>query len=372
MTRTPRRLAACLLALPLALVAACGADQPTPTTEQTPAAPVQVKGTVVSTAVSSNEAQIAVPEPVTASWTALGQKGSGLEWVSVAGDGTDKTTDVDLATDPAAGATTVPEKINADAAQTDGRSVLAGLDAIDSPAKSPVWVFSPLLDTEAPVDFRELAFDESPASVVKAIKKAGDLPDLKGRRGDLRGHAGRRRAGQAVQAPGRLPAGGLGGPRQGGRREEGDLLRRHRHRRRTPARSRPSRSPIPTTTSPPPTQGTTRTCTLPSPALFVADQPTLIDKKATLKALKKCIGDSTPAPRSPSRVTRPDRAGTNNDFAKTLSTQRATEVAALLKELDVPAKNIVEVVGYGSSKPLVKPDTDPKNRAVVVTFSTTE
>ena len=47
-------------------------------------------------------------------------------------------------------------------------------------------------------------------------------------------------------------------------------------------------------------------------------------------------------------------------------------MAALLKELDVPAKNIVEVVGYGSSKPLVKPGTDPKNRAVVVTFSTTE
>ena len=38
-------------------------------------------------------------------------------------------------------------------------------------------------------------------------------------------------------------------------------------------------------------QGKTRTCTLPSPALFVADQPALIDKKATLKALKKCIGD---------------------------------------------------------------------------------
>ena len=81
---------------------------------------------------------------------------------------------------------------------------------------------------------------------------------------------------------------------------------------------------------------------------------------------------STPAPRSPSRATPPDRSATDNDFAKTLSTQRATEVAALLKELDVPAKNIVEVVGYGSSKPLVKPGTDPKNRAVVVTFSTTE
>lgn len=42
-------------------------------------------------------------------------------------------------------------------------------------------MFSPLLDTKDPVDFRELAFDEAPPSVIKATKKAGDLPDLKGR-----------------------------------------------------------------------------------------------------------------------------------------------------------------------------------------------
>ena len=65
-------------------------------------------------------------------------------------------------------------------------------------------------------------------------------------------------------------------------------------------------------------------------------------------------------------------SGADNAFAKTLSTQRATEVAALLKELDVPAENITEVVGYGSSKPIVDPSSDPRNRAVVVTFSTTE
>ena len=42
-------------------------------------------------------------------------------------------------------------------------------------------MFSPLLDTAEPVDFRELAFDESPTSVVKAAKKADALPDLEGR-----------------------------------------------------------------------------------------------------------------------------------------------------------------------------------------------
>ncbi len=181
MTRSPRRLAAVLVTLPLVLVAACGPDQPEPSSEQTPAAPVEVKGTVVSTAVSSNEMQVAIPEPVAAAWTGLGQKGSGLEWVSVAGDGAPKTADVDLATDPAAAPGGVAEKINADAAQADGRSALAGLNAIDSPDKSPVWVFSPLLDTEKPLDFNQLAFDESPADAIKAVKKADELPDLKGR-----------------------------------------------------------------------------------------------------------------------------------------------------------------------------------------------
>ena len=52
-----------------------------------------------------------------------------------------------------------------------------------------------------------------------------------------------------------------------------------------------------------------------------------------------------------------------------LSTRRATEVAALLRELNVPAENISQVVGYGSTQPLVEPASDPANRAVVVTFT---
>ena len=364
-------MAACLLALPLALVAACGSDQPTPTTEQTPAAPVQVKGTVVSTAVSSNEAQVAVPEAVAASWQALGAKGAGLEWVSVSGDGTTKTTEIDLATDPATGATTVTDGINAESAQADGRSVLAGLDAVDSPAKSPVWVFSPLLDTEEPVDFRELAFDESPTSVVKAVKKADALPDLKDREVIF------------VVSPVAGEQAKLSKLQIGYQRAVWEGVATAAGAKKVTFYDGTGTTPGTGTISPIPVpdpnddfasadQGKTRTCTLPSPALFVADQPALIDKKATLKALKKCIGDLDSGTKITVEGHTAGSSGANNDFAKTLSTQRATEVAALLKELDVPAKNIVEVVGYGSSKPLVKPGTDPKNRAVVVTFSTTE
>ena len=371
MTRTPQRLAACLLTLPLALVAACGANQSTPATEQTPAAPVQVKGSVVSTAVSSNEAQVAIPQPVAAGWTSLGQKGSGVEWVSVAGDGGTSSTDVDLAADPAAGVTTVVDNINATAAQADGRSVLAGLDAVASPAKSPVWVFSPLLDTESPVDFRELAFDESPTSVVKAVKKANELPDLEGREVTF------------VVTPVAGDQQKLSKLQIGYQRAVWEGLAKAAGAKKVTffdgTGTTPGTGTISAIGVPDPNddfassdQGTTRTCTLPAPALFVADQPTLIDKKATLKALAKCVGDLDPGTKITVEGHTAGTAGTNNDFAKELSTQRATEVAALLKELDVPAKNITEVVGYGSSKPIVEPGSDPKNRAVVVTFSTTE
>jgi outer membrane protein OmpA-like peptidoglycan-associated protein len=94
----------------------------------------------------------------------------------------------------------------------------------------------------------------------------------------------------------------------------------------------------------------------------------LIDKSATKAALKKCIGDLDITTKITVEGHTAGVSGDDNSFAKTLSTQRATEVAALLKELDVPAKNIVKVVGYGSAKPIVQPGSNPKNRAVVVTF----
>ena len=64
----------------------------------------------------------------------------------------------------------------------------------------------------------------------------------------------------------------------------------------------------------------------------------MIDKKATLKALKKCIGDLDSGTKITVEGHTAGSSGANNDFAKTLSTQRATEVAALLKELDVPGE----------------------------------
>lgn len=357
--------------LALALLTACGAGggPAAPSAPVSPAAPVKVFGTVVSTATSSNEAEIVVPAPVTAAWTTLGAKGSGVEWVAVAGDGSTATSPVDLAAGPEDAGQRLTQDMNARAAETDGRTALAGLDAVDSPASSPVWVFSPLLDTTGPLDFEQLAFDTSPPTVIKSVTKAGALPSLKGR--DV----------TFVVTP---PAGGqkqLSKLQIGYQRAVWEGVARAAGAKRVTFFEGTGTTPGTGTITPLPVpdpndkissvgSGRTRTCTLPAPALFVADQPTLIDKAATRRQLKECVGTLDPRTTITVEGHTAGVAGADNEFVKNLSTQRATEVAALLKDLGVPAKNVGKVVGYGSSRPLVKPASNPKNRAVVVTFTT--
>ncbi len=322
---------------------------------------------MVATATSTDEAQITVPDPVATSWTTLGQKGSGVELVSVAGDSTTDTIPVDLASAPDQGAARVTTALNDDAATADGRSALTGLDSVDSPAGTPVWVFSPLLDTTGGLDFNQLAFDTSPTTVVKGLKKKGDLPDLEGRAMIfvVTPTAG------GQEALSKLQVGYQRAVWEGVAKAAGAKSVTFYEGTGTGAGNgtiTPVAVPDPNDSFDSQTEGKTRTCTLPAPALFVSDQPALIDKSATKSALKKCIGDLDITTKITVEGHTAGVPGDDNTFAKKLSTQRATEVAALLKELDVPAKNIVKVVGYGSSKPLVAPGSNPKNRAVVVTF----
>lgn len=368
MNRNRARLAAPLLALPLALLAACGGTGGSQPSESTPPADVKVAGSVVATATSTNETQIAIPDPVSTALTTLGQKGSGVELVKVGGDAKTSTTPIDLASRPDQAAAQLTTTLNDNAATVDGRSALAGLEKLGSPTGTPVWVFSPLLDTTGPLDFNELAFDTSPTTVVKALKKSGDLPDLKNREVSfvVTPVAGDQKALSKLQV-GYQHAVWEGVAEAGGAKR----VTFYDGTGTTAATGTisPVAIPDPNDAFDSETKGRTRTCTLPAPALFVSDQATLIDKSATKTALKKCIGNLDITTKITVEGHTAGVSGQDNTFAKNLSTQRATEVAALLKELDVPAKNIVKVVGYGSSKPLVEPGSSPKNRAVVVTFT---
>ena len=183
----PRRAVAIALSLTALLAPAACSGSSTPSgsnsATSTSSGPVTVAGSVVSTAGSSNETTIVLPAPITDSLTGLGGSGSGVEWVSVSGDGkTTSTEPVGLTGDAGVAITGLTEKMNGLQSQAPGaRSALAGLAAVTSPAGSPVWVFSPLLDTTGALDFNQLAFDESPPTVVAATTAAGALPDLKGR-----------------------------------------------------------------------------------------------------------------------------------------------------------------------------------------------
>jgi outer membrane protein OmpA-like peptidoglycan-associated protein len=366
MSRLKTRLAAAAGVAALTLVvAACATDAQAPAPS---GAPVKVAGSVVSTATSSNETQVVVPDPVAAAWTSLGEKGGGLESVAVAGDGATSTAPVDLAAGPEQATGSLVEAVNGNAAAADGRSALAGLDALASPPTTPVWVFSPLLDTTGPLDFDQLAFDTSPPTVVKGLKKTGDLPNLKGREITL------------VVTP---PAGAqqkLSKLQIGYQRAVWEGVVRAAGAKRVTFFDGTGTAPASGTISPIPVpspndkinsagQGRTRTCTLPAPALFVADQPALIDKAATRRALQDCVGELDATTKITVEGHTAGVAGADNEFATALSTQRATEVAAVLRELKVPARSIVKVVGYGSLKPLVEPASHPKNRAVIVTFT---
>ena len=350
-----------------AVVAACGssASETSASATSSSAAPVTVAGSVVSTAGSSNEAQVAVPEPVAAQWTALGGD-NGVEWVAVAGDGTTTTEPVGFAADGAVDAFT--EKMNAFQAQQPGRDALAGLDAIASPAGSPVWVFSPLLDTRGALDMNQLAFDQSPPDVVNAVTAAGQLPDLTGREVSfvVTPVAGQQNALSDMQVgyqhaiwEGIAVAAGASGVTFYDGTGTGA-----------------GTGSIPVVATPDPTDkissegsGPTRTCTLPTPALFLPNEATLIDKQATLTALGECVGTVDPTTKITVQGHTAAVGGGDPQSAVDLSTRRATEVAALLQEVGVPAENITSVVGLGDSAPLVQPASDPGNRAVVVTFT---
>jgi outer membrane protein OmpA-like peptidoglycan-associated protein len=366
----PRRITVATFLAVLGLLAACsggsggGAAETSSASSSTEA--VQVGGSVVSTAGSSNEMNIVLPAPITADLTALGGNGSGVEWVSVAGDGTTGVQPAGLTGDGLSGLTA---KMNADQATAPGRTALAGLDAISSPAGSPVWVFSPMLDTMGAADFTQLAFDESPPAAVQAVTDAGKLPHLQGREVTF-----------------------VVSPVAGQQKKLSDLQVGYQHAiwegiATAAGASKvtffdgtgttPGTGTIPAVPVPDPNdkissqaQGATRTCTLPAPALFVPNTPDLIDKAATLTALGECLGTLDASTKITVEGHTAAVAGSGDEQSATdLSTQRATEVAALLRELGVPAENVTSVVGFGSTKPLVEPASDPANRAVVVTFT---
>jgi len=327
------------------------------------AAPPPVGGSVISTGDATNQMVATLPQALGDQWNALQASGKGVEWLSTPNSTDITRTQLAVGGDASQG---LIDRVNAAAGAGTDRSVLAALNDLDSPAGSPVWVFSPLLDTRAPLDFNELAFDEPPGDVVKEVKKAKALPDLKGREVSFVINPV---AGEQVKLSD-LQAGYLHAVWEGLAKAAG--AKRVEFFDGTGTTAGQGVGPVVQVPQPDDvsTDATTTevVCTLPTPALFVINTPNLIDRDKTLQGLKKCLAK---APENYRVVVEGRTSGDPSDNGKAtveLSKQRATVVAVLLKELKVPAKAIYKVVGYGRSKPLVQPPTDARNRAVVVRF----
>ena len=327
------------------------------------AAPPPVGGSVISTGDNTNQMVATLPQALGDQWNALQASGKGVEWLSTPNSTDITRTQLAVGGDASQG---LIDRVNAAAGAGTDRSVLAALNDLDSPAGSPVWVFSPLLDTRAPLDFNELAFDEPPGDVVKEVKKAKALPDLKGREVSFVINPV---AGEQVKLSD-LQAGYLHAVWEGLAKAAG--AKRVEFFDGTGTTAGQGVGPVVQVPQPDDvsTDATTTevVCTLPTPALFVINTPNLIDRDKTLQGLKKCLAK---APKTYRVVVEGRTSGDPSDNGKAtveLSKQRATVVAVLLKELKVPAKAIYKVVGYGRSKPLVQPPTDSRNRAVVVRF----
>jgi len=266
----------------------------------------------------------------------------------------------------------------------DGRSVLAGLQNVPAGITGPILVYSSGLDLNDPVSFISLGFDVDPKSVVKRLRATGELPaNLKGRDITfiLTPTAGKQLAPRQPQVLYRqqLLAAitkaadardvefivGQGGLPPG---SGGDV-------RVIPIPEPPSTIKGKNTTITDNNGNTTVTtkCVIPSPMVFQPDSSKLLDAKAAKTALANCIGHAGALTRIRVDGHTACRNAPDSDpkVALKLSEDRARRIADIAVKLGISRSNTT-IRGWGDTRPIKKPCSDPANRASVVTITTTE
>jgi outer membrane protein OmpA-like peptidoglycan-associated protein len=261
--------------------------------------------------------------------------------------------------------------LNESSSNVAGQTLFNGLSRIQVDTSKPVFIYSSGLDTTNPVDFRKLAFDVSPKTLANDLRAAGELPSLA------------RATVTFVITPSSGQQQGLRRPQMVYREAVWSALLgaagaasvRFEYPDGLPSRSTKAAPAVPV----PPPIGTPvppvrtsvpgeKTCTLSAGTYFEADKAVLLDRQATLRALKPCVARI----RSTTQVTVEGHTSSvakkpNNLVAMRLSTQRAQVVADVLEQLGV-ARNRLTVKGYGNANQPFPDPSDPRNRSVVVRF----
>ena len=374
-----------LLLAALAASAAVWASRRQETTE-----PV-LGGTLVFTAPTANQAAIRIGASARDMLERAGAEHQAVRVVRIDGNGAVSTSTVDMTPrvdgKPDGKPLKVEERakteidrligklegqLNEKSSVIGGEALFAGLSRARIDVSRPVFIFSSGLDTSDPVDFRKLAFDVAPATVVTELRAAGELPAVQGAVITF----------AVLGETGRQPV--LRRPQLVYReilwttllRAAGASTVRYEYPDSEPSTSTVAAPvvPIPPPPSTPVPAKTTRvpgekTCTLSAATYFASDQAVLLDRQATLRALTTCahtIGSTTRVAvegHTSSTGNRP-----NNPVALKLSGQRAQVVAGLLVQLGV-ARNRIDVRGFGNAKQPFPDPSDPRNRCVVVRFT---
>lgn len=373
------------------LVAAMGASAAVWAAHEQDSSGPALGGTIVYTAPTANQGAIRIDGAARTMIEQAGLAHQAVRLVRVDGNGTVSSSSVDLtprvdgkpdgeplkvqdraAEEIARTITKLEDQLNEKSSTVAGQALFAGLSRARIDTSRPVFIFSSGLDTTDPVDFRKLAFDVAPASLVQDLKTAGELPALRGAAITfvVLAESGPQPALRRPQSVYRetLWSGLL--------RAAGAPTVRFDYPDAAPSSSTLA---APAVTIPPP-PGTPvpakptrvpgeKTCTLSAATYFASDQAVLLDRRATLRALAACVKTIGPATRvSVEGHTSATTKRPNNPVAVRLSTQRAQVVTGLLVQLGV-ARNRIDTKGYGNANQPFPTPSDPRNRCVVVRFN---
>jgi outer membrane protein OmpA-like peptidoglycan-associated protein len=359
---------------------------------------VEPEITVVQTAGTTDETDVSIVGHAEELIRHVAATNGRLGLVQVDGDGTTQVTSHDLTPRDSRGTELRPvhrreaatSALIADLTRTmntfdttvPGRSILAGLQAVPASSSGPVLVFSSALDTHDPMSMISLGFDVAPAAVVQQLRTANELPTtLRGRdlvfvltpvtgtqkalrqpqttylEGLLTAIAEAAGASHVdfIVGQGGLPAGTGGTAPVVPIPEPIDTLR--------------GRTTTGTSQDGAPTVITQ--CVLPSALLFERDSSRLLNERDARRALANCLRPITAETTVAVDGHTACRNAPDSDpaYAKRLSEQRARRIVDILLDLGVHPKQI-RSHGWGDTKPLVRPCSDPANRATVVTITT--
>lgn len=348
-------------------------------------------GTIVFTAPTANQGAVEIGGPLREMLQVAGLAHQSVKLIRVDGDGAVTSSPIDMTPrldnkpdgEPlkvrqradeaiARSVEKIQATLNESSSKYAGQALFNGLSRIQVDTSKPVFIYSSGLDTTNPVDFRKLAFDVSPKTLVEDLRSAGEFPALA------------RAAVTFVVTPSSGKQQALRRPQMVYReavwtallRAAGSASVRFEYPDGLPSRST---KPAPVIPVPPPVETRVppvktskpgeKTCTLSASTYFEADKAVLLNRQATLTALRPCVAKIRPT----TRVTVEGHTSSvakkpNNPVAVALSGQRAQVVAGVLEQLGV-ARSRLTVKGYGNAKQPFPDPSDPRNRSVVVRFN---